>query len=78
MMTINWFSSLEANQSQINAYYPIIQETVIEACPFSNCTLNFTAVRAVRVDWKNLYYQLPETNRTIVSFATYKYWINSA
>ncbi|UJR15672.1 hypothetical protein I4U23_002606 [Adineta vaga] len=71
-ITINWFNSINASQSEINAYYPIIQQTISEACPTQSCSLNLAASRAVRIEWKNLTYQLPDNNQFInVTFAAY-------
>lgn len=66
-ITINWFSSINASQSDFNTYYTIIQRTVNNACPVQTCSLNFAAMRVVRVDWKNLQYQVPNSNQSIVS-----------
>jgi hypothetical protein len=65
---INWFSSLNASQSEINTYYPIVQRTVIDACPVLFCSLDFASIRVLGINWKNLQYQLPGSTQSIVSF----------
>ena len=67
-MTINWFSSLNASQADILTYNSVIQRTVNDACPVDSCPLNFAAVRLVRINWANLYYQPANSNQSIVSF----------
>ncbi|CAF0869133.1 unnamed protein product [Adineta ricciae] len=64
-ITVSWFNSINASQSDASVYYPIIQRTISEACPTKSCSLNFAASRAVRIEWQNLFYQLPENNQSI-------------
>lgn len=66
-ITVNWFNSVNASQSDLSVYYPIIQRTVSDACPVQSCPPTFAAVRVVRIDWRNLYYQVPNSNQRIVS-----------
>ncbi|CAF3955011.1 unnamed protein product, partial [Adineta steineri] len=71
-ITLNWFSSTNATQSEIDTYNVIIQRTVNEACPVQSCTLNFPAVRVVRINWQNLFYNLTNNNQSIsISFSAY-------
>ncbi|CAF1580921.1 unnamed protein product, partial [Adineta ricciae] len=71
-ITVSWFNSINASQSDVNVYYPIIQRTISEACPTKSCSFNFAASRAVRIEWQNLFYQLPENNKSIsLSFSAY-------
>jgi hypothetical protein len=67
-ITINWFSSISANQNSSGVYDPIIQQTINDACPTESCPSNYAALQAVRITWSNLTYQPPDSNQSIVSF----------
>jgi hypothetical protein len=66
-MTINWFSSIDGTGSDASAYYSVIQSVISSACPTGSCSLDFAAARVVRINWQNLFYELPYINQTIVS-----------
>lgn len=66
-MTINWFSSLNAMNSDTSAYFHVIQSVINAACPTSFCSLDVAAARVVRISWQNLFYLLPSSNQSIVN-----------
>ncbi|CAF4415936.1 unnamed protein product, partial [Rotaria sp. Silwood2] len=75
-ITINWYSSTSTNQTDANTYYDIIQQVVTEACPEQSCLSSFTALRAVRISWNNLYYT-PSGNNDSISLSFSAYLINT-
>ncbi|CAF3404455.1 unnamed protein product [Rotaria sp. Silwood1] len=71
-ITVNWYSSMSANQTDANTYNAIIQAAVSEACPTQSCSSDFAAVRVVRISWQNLYYTSPGNSAPIsLSFSAY-------
>ncbi|CAF0850637.1 unnamed protein product [Rotaria sp. Silwood1] len=71
-ITVNWYSSMSANQTGANTYNAIIQAAVSEACPTQSCSSDFAAVRVVRISWQNLYYTSPGNSAPIsLSFSAY-------
>ncbi|CAF1395353.1 unnamed protein product [Rotaria sordida] len=75
-ITIDWYNSLSANQTNANVYNAVIQQAVSESCPVQICPTNFAAVRVVRISWKNLY-SSPSAISSPISLSFSAYLINT-
>ncbi|UJR30967.1 hypothetical protein I4U23_018479 [Adineta vaga] len=72
VMTINWFSSTNASESDVQMYSEIIQSAINSACPTTHCSSRFAAARVVRIHWQNLVYELTNVSQSMnISFAAY-------
>ncbi|UJR30966.1 hypothetical protein I4U23_018478 [Adineta vaga] len=72
VMTINWFSSTNASESDVQMYSEIIQSAINSACPTTHCSSQFAAARVVRIHWQNLVYELTNVSQSMnISFAAY-------